>query len=119
MSDNMVLCPFYRPSGKSFTMRLCNHLRAGVPLCIVSGFFEGWDEEFEQARMLMSDAELRTKFPEHFVHVEYCASVIRSDVYLAFRPEFKKGGCFFGGLCVCPAAWGYSGCSVDCSRWKG
>jgi len=25
---------------------------------------------------------------------------------------------FFGGLCVRPKAHGFSGCTVDCPRWK-
>jgi hypothetical protein len=112
MSDNVVSCPFWRESRSHFTVRFCNNLRSGVPLCIVNGFFEGWYEEFEQALMVMSEAEARVKFSKPIV--EHCSSVVRSDVYLAV----KRSGCFFGGLCVCPAAKGFSVC-FDCSRWKG
>ena len=116
MSDNVVLCPFWRESRSHFCVRVCDNLVGGVPLCVVSGFFYHWDEDFEQARMVMSDAELRTKFPEHFVRVEYCHCVVRSDVYDAV----KRGGCFFGrGLCVRPEFDGFSGCSADCPCWKG
>ena len=118
LSSENVLCPFYKRQREEY-MRMpakgfCDNLRSGVPLCLVSGFGEGWDEKFEEARMVMDDDELRKKFPEHFVHVEYCGSVVLSDVYLAV----KRGGCFFGGICVRPKFWGFTGCSVDCARWK-
>jgi hypothetical protein len=100
-----VLCPFYSES-RSFTHRFCDNLREGVPLCVVSGLadeLDDWDDEFEQANMVMNDAELRAKFPEHFVDVEHCPSVVRSDLYDSVRPEFKKSRCLFGGLCVRPS----------------
>ena len=112
MSDNVVSCPFWRKSRSHFTVRFCNNLRSGVPLCIVSGFFEDWDEEFERALMVMSEAEARVKFSKPIA--EHCSSVVRSDVYDAV----KRSECFFGGLCAFPAAQGFSACS-DCSRWKG
>lgn len=112
MSDNTVLCPFWRKSRSHFTVRFCNNLRSGVPLCIVSGFYKPWDEEFERALMVMSEAEARVNFSKPIV--EYCSSVVRSDVY----DVVKRSECFFGGLCVCPSARGFSACS-DCSRWKG
>lgn len=97
-------------------MRFCNNLRSGVPLCIVSGFFEDWDEEFEQALMVMSEAEARVKFSRPIV--EHCSCVVRSDMYGVARPDFKKSACFFGGLCVRPMILGFGGCSADCPRWK-
>jgi hypothetical protein len=107
---SVVVCPFYR-SSRDFTTRFCHNLRSGVPLCVVSGFFEDWDEEFERARMVMSDAEARVKFNKPIV--EYCGSVVRSDVYFAV----KKSGCFFSGLCVHPSVHGFGAC-CGCSRWK-
>lgn len=118
-SDSVVLCPFWRES-RSFTRRLCDNLRDGVPLCVVSGLsdqLDNWDEEFEHASMVMDRAELEYYFPEHFVPVEFCDCVVRSDLYDAARPQFKKSGCFFGGLCVRPKSHGFDGCSVDCPRW--
>jgi hypothetical protein len=117
-SSEKVLCPFYKHQREAY-MRMpaggfCDNLRDGTPLCCVNGFFPDWDQEFEEACMTMSEAELRLKFPEHFVHVEYCGYVVRSDVYDAV----KRGDCFFGGLCVRPKAFGFSGCTADCPRWS-
>jgi hypothetical protein len=120
MSNSVVLCPFWRES-RSFTRRLCDNLRDGVPLCVVSGLADelgDWDEEFEQSLMKMSCAEAR-KAQEARIHSRpRCPSVVRSDLYDAVRPDFKKSGCFFGGLCIRPVSHGFDGCSVDCSRWK-
>lgn len=123
--DSRVVCPFYNPDRATY-MRMpaggfCDNLRNGVPLCVVSGLaeeLEDWDEDFEEASMVMSQAELEYYFPEQFVEVEYCGSVVRSDAYDVTRPEFKKSACFFGGLCVRPIMLGFGGCSVDCPRWK-
>lgn len=120
MSDDVVLCPFYRPFS-FFSPRFCVTLRSGIPLCVVSGineFVEDWDEEFEKACMFMDNAELEYYFPEQFVPVEVCGFVVRMSVIDSFRPEFKKSGCFFGGLCVRPKFHGFDGCIVDCPRWK-
>lgn len=118
MSDCVILCPFWRES-RPFP-RVCNNLRGGVPLCVVSGLadaLDDWDWEFEEALMVMGAAELEYYYPEYFVNVESCDCVVRSDLYDAARPEFKKCGCFFGGLCVRPKSHGFDGCSVDCPRW--
>lgn len=115
MSDsNVVSCPFYSVFRK-FTVPLCDRLRSGIPLCVVSGFFEDWDEEFEQACMMLGEDEARVKFSKPVV--EHCNRVVLSDVYLGNDSfVFKKPRCFFGGLCVRPAAQGFFDCTVDCSR---
>jgi hypothetical protein len=120
MSDDVVLCAFWRESRFDFCVRLCDNLRNGMPLCVVSGlneFVADWDEDFENASMEMGLAELEYYFPEKFVPDERCGRVVRSDIYESFHPEFKKSGCFFGGLCVRPKFHGFDGCSVDCPRW--
>jgi len=121
-----VVCPFYNEQ-RAGHMRMplngfCDNLRSGVPLCVVSGLseeLEDWDEDFERASMVMGRAELEYYFPEQFVEVEYCDSVVRSDAYDVAHPQFRKSACFFGGgLCVRPMILGFGGCSADCSRWK-
>ena len=117
LSSKNVVCPFFKakPDRASY-MRMpkggfCDNLCSGIPLCVVSGFYLAWDEKFERARFELGGAEARVKFSKPIV--EYCSSVVRSDVYDAV----KRSECFFGGLCICPAARGFSACS-DCSRWK-
>lgn len=123
LGSNDVVCPFFKakPDRASY-MRMpkggfCDNLRSGIPLCVVSGFYEEEDEEFEdeefeRALMVMSEAEARVKFSKPIV--ESCGSVVLCDVYDAV----KRGECFFGGLCVHPAVQGFGACTVDCSRWK-
>lgn len=68
--------------------------------------------------MVMGRAELEYYFPEYFVPVEHCGSVVLCDLYDAMSPQFKKSGCFFGGLCVRPKSHGFDGCSVSCCRFS-
>jgi hypothetical protein len=111
-----VVCPFFRVQRVSY-MRMpadgfCDNLRSGVPLCIVNGFFENWDEEFERACMEFGETEARIRFNKP--DVERCGSVVLTDVYDAH----KGVDCFFGGgLCVRPLFGGFGGCR-SCSRWK-
>jgi hypothetical protein len=107
-----VLCPFYWES-RSFTRRVCSRLVNGVPLCVVRGFFEDWDEEFERGSMKSPYGEVREA--EETSSEVRCPCIVLSDVYDAV----KRSVCFFGGcLCVRPEFRGFVGCSVDCPRWK-
>lgn len=118
--SEVVLCPFYREP-RSFTRRFCDNLRDGVPLCVVSGLvdeLDDWDEEFEKALIRMSVGDACKAREARARSKPRCRSVVRSDLYDAVRPEFKRSGCFFGGLCVRPKSHGFDGCSVDCPCWK-
>ncbi len=122
MSDKLVvLCPFWRGfKSKRLEDRVCDNLRDGLPLCIVNGWREPDDYEFDVEMLVgsMSEEECRAKFPVHYR--EYCEHVSGTALYESFRPMFvKPAGCFFGlGLCVRPKAHGFDGCSKGCPIWK-
>jgi hypothetical protein len=120
-----VLCPFYKVE-RAGRMRMpakgfCDNLRSGVPFCVIGGLMSrvgGWDQEFEESLMKMDYAEARKAEEARARSKPHCPSVVLSDLYDSVRPEFKKSGCFFGGLCVRPKSRGFNGCSDDCARWK-
>ena len=94
MSDNVVLCPFWRESRSHFCARVCDNFVSDVPACVVADFYPDSPT---------SD----------FGDVVVCAHFVRSDVY---SPEVKHG-CYFGGVtCVHPDVDGFGAC-VGCSRF--
>lgn len=109
MSDNVVLCAFWRASRFDSPVRVCANLVGGVPACVVNKFYPDVDP-FSSPAFERWLAGVRDD-------VVICRYFVRSDFYEASHPSFKKQGCFFGGPCVHSAAKGFSACSVDCSRF--
>jgi len=52
MSDNVVLCPFWRESRSHFGVRVCDNLVGGVPACVVANFYPdlSYEEEVEELK---------------------------------------------------------------------
>lgn len=97
MSDNVVLCPFWRESRSHFCVRVCENLVGGVPSCVVDEFYP------DSPSMEYGD-------------VVVCRHFVRSDIYSRVREV--KCGCYFGGVsCVHSDVEGFGACA-GCCRWR-
>jgi len=103
LGDGVFRCPFWRPSRAHFGVQVCDNLVEGVPQCVVSHFYP--DDPF-----LYDDIE-------DYYKVEICRHFVWSDFYSVSDNTMVKYECFFGGMCVHPAVWGFNACE-GCSRFQ-